>query len=194
MFIRINGELHYLWRAVDQHGVVLDILVQDRRNATAAKRFFKRLLKGLWYKPRRLITDGLRSYGEFMERQLLPAVRTCETVAARQEALSRRLTRACHLLRARVEMTLQEQNRDLLRSMDRRANLQLRLQETVEGLSVVAISYYAFSLIGYMTGAVARVSGQAWPGWLTEVGAAVGVPIVVGVAWLAMHRIRHRLR
>jgi putative transposase len=63
VFIRINGELHYLWRAVDQHGVVLDILVQDRRNAAAAKRFFKRLLRGLRHKPRRLVTDGLRSYG-----------------------------------------------------------------------------------------------------------------------------------
>ena len=47
VYIRIDGVLHYLWRAVDQHGVVLDILVQDRRNATAAKRFFKRLLAGL---------------------------------------------------------------------------------------------------------------------------------------------------
>jgi putative transposase len=61
VFIRINGEFHYLWRAVDQHGVVLDILVQDRRNAAAAKCFFKRLLQGLRYKPRRIITDGLRS-------------------------------------------------------------------------------------------------------------------------------------
>ena len=61
MFIRIQGVLHYLWRAVDQHGVVLDILVQDRRNGAAAKRFFKHLLHGLQYKPRRLITDGLRS-------------------------------------------------------------------------------------------------------------------------------------
>jgi putative transposase len=74
VFIRINGALHYLWRAVDQHGVVLDILVQDRRNATAAKRFFKRLLRGLQYKPRRLITDGLRSYG-VAQRDILPDVR-----------------------------------------------------------------------------------------------------------------------
>ncbi len=63
VFLRINGVLHYLWRAVDQDGVVLDILVQARRNATAAKRFFKRLLAGLRYKPKRIITDGLRSYG-----------------------------------------------------------------------------------------------------------------------------------
>ena len=74
VYLRINGVLHYLWRAVDQHGVVLDILVQDRRNATAAKRFFKRLLAGLKYKPRKTITDGLRSYG-VAHRDLLPDVR-----------------------------------------------------------------------------------------------------------------------
>jgi hypothetical protein len=63
VFLRIGGVLHYLWRAVDQHGVVLDILVQEKRDGAAAKRFFRRLLKGLRYKPKRLITDGLRSYG-----------------------------------------------------------------------------------------------------------------------------------
>ena len=74
VFIRIQGVLHYLWRAVDQHGVVLDILVQERRNGAAAKRFFKHLLHGLQYKPRRLITDGLRSYG-VARRAILPDVR-----------------------------------------------------------------------------------------------------------------------
>ena len=74
VFIRIRGVLHYLWRAVDQHGVVLDILVQERRNGAAAKRFFKRLLHGLQYKPRRLVTDGLRSYG-VAQRAILPDVR-----------------------------------------------------------------------------------------------------------------------
>src|SRR3954471_24624370 len=74
VFLEISGELHYLWRAVDQHGVVLDILVQDRRNATAAKRFFKRLLAGLKYKPKRLVTDGLRSYG-VAHRDILPEVK-----------------------------------------------------------------------------------------------------------------------
>ena len=74
MFLRINGQLHYLWRAVDQHGVVLDILVQDWRNGSAARRFFKRLLAGLRYKPRWLVTDGLKSYG-VAQRELLPEVR-----------------------------------------------------------------------------------------------------------------------
>src|ERR1700751_1469309 len=58
VFIRIGGGLHYLWLAVDQNGVVLDILVQERRDGAAAKRFFRRLLCGLQYKPKRLITDG----------------------------------------------------------------------------------------------------------------------------------------
>ena len=74
VFLKINGVLHYLWRAVDQLGVVLDILVQSRRNATAAKRFFKRLLAGLKFKPSRIVTDGLRSYG-VAQRELLPEVK-----------------------------------------------------------------------------------------------------------------------
>jgi putative transposase len=74
VFIRIRGVLHYLWRAVDQHGVVLDILVQEKRDGAAAKRFFKRLLQGLHYKPKRLVTDGLRSYG-VAHRALLPDVK-----------------------------------------------------------------------------------------------------------------------
>ena len=74
VYLRINGVLHYLWRAVDRHGVVLGILVQDRRNATAAKRFFRRLLAGLRSKPRQVITDGLRRYG-VAPRELLPEVK-----------------------------------------------------------------------------------------------------------------------
>ena len=63
VFIRINGTIHYLWRAVDQHGNVLDVLVQPRRNALAAKKFFRKLLKGLQYVPRVIVTDKLASYG-----------------------------------------------------------------------------------------------------------------------------------
>ena len=73
VFIRIQGLQHYLWRAVDQDGVVLDILVQARRDGQAAKRFFKRLLQGLQYEPRVIVTDKLRSYG-VAQRQLLPGV------------------------------------------------------------------------------------------------------------------------
>ena len=73
MFVRIRGKLHYLWRAVDQHGNVLDILVQSRRNTNAAKRFFRKLLKGLCYVPRVIVTDKLGSYGA-AKREILPGV------------------------------------------------------------------------------------------------------------------------
>ncbi|WP_395455475.1 IS6 family transposase [Azospirillum melinis] len=73
MFIRINGVQHYLWRAVDQHGVVLDILVQSRRNTKAAKRFFKKLLKGLRYVPRVVVTDKLKSYAA-AKAKIIPGV------------------------------------------------------------------------------------------------------------------------
>jgi putative transposase len=73
VFIRIQGVQHYLWRAVDQDGVVLDILVQARRDGQAAKRFFKRLLAGLHDEPRVIVTDKLRSYG-VAQRQMLPGI------------------------------------------------------------------------------------------------------------------------
>jgi putative transposase len=73
VFIRIQGTQHYLWRAVDQDGVVLDILVQPRRDAKAAKRFFKRLLAGLQYEPRVIVTDKLKSYG-VAQREVLPGI------------------------------------------------------------------------------------------------------------------------
>jgi putative transposase len=73
VFIRIRGKLHYLWRAVDQDGNVLDILVQSRRNAKAANRFFRKLLKGLQYAPRVIVTDKLRSYAA-AKRKILPGV------------------------------------------------------------------------------------------------------------------------
>jgi putative transposase len=73
VFLTIHGERHYLWRAVDQDGNVLDILVQRRRDKHAAKKFFRKLLKGLTYVPRVIITDKLKSYGA-AKRDMLPGV------------------------------------------------------------------------------------------------------------------------
>ena len=75
VFLTINGQRHYLWRAVDQDDNVLDILVQSRRNKQAAKKFFRKLLKGLQYGPRGIITDKLKSYGA-AKREILPGVNT----------------------------------------------------------------------------------------------------------------------
>jgi putative transposase len=73
VFLKINGRLHYLWRALDQYGDVLDILVQSNRDKKAAKKFFRKLLKGLRYVPRLIITDKLRSYSA-ARAEVLPSV------------------------------------------------------------------------------------------------------------------------
>ena len=77
VFLRIAGRLQYLWRAVDQDGEVLDILVQPRRDKQAAKKFFRKLLKGLQYVPRAIITDRLGSYAA-AKKELLPSVEHCQ--------------------------------------------------------------------------------------------------------------------
>ncbi len=93
--------------------------------------------------------QGLQLFQEFTERRLEPAMSTCAAATARQEALSTRVSRATTLLSTKVDVTLEQQNQAVLASMDRRAKLQLRLQETVEGLSVAAITYYIIGLVGY---------------------------------------------
>ena len=94
VFLTIHGERHYLWRAVDQDGNVLDILVQRRWNKQAAKKFFRKLLKGLMYVPRVIITDKLQSYGA-AKRERLPGPRTRSPSV---ERASSRRRRTCHRL------------------------------------------------------------------------------------------------
>ncbi|ABI55973.1 DUF3422 family protein [Alkalilimnicola ehrlichii MLHE-1] len=132
---------------------------------------------------------GMQTIKGFLERRLEPAMRTCESVARRQESLARRVARTGDLLRTRVDVALEAQNRDLLDSMNRRARLQMRLQETVEGLSVVAISYYGVSLVGYLLGA-GRAAGLDVSVDLLR-GAAV--PLVVAMVWLGVRWVKRRV-
>ena len=99
---------------------------------------------------------GRQLFGEFMTRRFDPAMRTCRSAKERLAELSDRAERAANLLRTRVDVANQAQNVEVLRAMDRRAAMQLRLQETVEGLSVVAISYYAVNLAEHVFGPVAE--------------------------------------
>ncbi|EPX84950.1 hypothetical protein Salmuc_00547 [Salipiger mucosus DSM 16094] len=130
--------------------------------------------------------QGRQTFREFMTRRFDPAMRTVKSVERRLEAMSQRAMRAGDLLRTRVEVKRSAQNQDLLESMDRRADMQLRLQKTVEGLSVVAISYYAVSLAGYLLYPLAGMLGIS-KGMMT---ALVTLP-VVALVWLVIHRIRH---
>jgi len=134
--------------------------------------------------------EGLQTIAEFMDRRLAPAMRTCESVGERLEAISTRLGRVSALLRARVEVALEAQNRDLLASMDRRARLQLRLQQTVEGLSVAAITYYVVGLVAYAAKAARGLGLRLDP----ELAAGAAVLPVAALVWWAIKRIRRGLR
>jgi uncharacterized membrane-anchored protein len=130
--------------------------------------------------------EGMQTIGEFLERRLAPAMATCEAVAARLEARSDRVSRASQLLRTRIDIALEAQNGELLRSMDRRARLQLRLQQTVEGLSVAAISYYLVGLVGYAAKA-AKAAGVALD---AELLTGLSIPVVVGLVGFGVWRLR----
>ena len=131
---------------------------------------------------------AIRTIDGFMDRRLGPAMRTCRTIETRMADLSRRLARAANLLRTRVEVAMEEQNRGLLASMERRARLQLRLQQTVEGLSVIAISYYAVGLVGYVAKAAESLLPLK-PATVTGLAA----PLVLGLVWLGLQRLKRRL-
>lgn len=132
---------------------------------------------------------GLQTIGTFMERRLAPAMRTCESVAARERALVDRIARTGQMLNTRIELVTQAINADLLASMDRRASAQLKLQRTVEGLSVAAIAYYVVSLLAY----VFKGLGNAVPGLGSPVALAVAAPLVVAAIWLASRRVMRDL-
>lgn len=132
---------------------------------------------------------GFRSLADFTERRLLPAMRTCHAFTRRTEDLSQRAGWTSALLRTRIDTGLAKQNRDLLASMNQRTKLQLHLQQTVEGLSVVAISYYAVGLTGY----VAKGLHQAIPSINQDALLAGAVPGIVALVSLGMIMVRRKL-
>ncbi|KQV43782.1 MULTISPECIES: DUF3422 family protein [unclassified Rhizobium] len=129
---------------------------------------------------------GYETIGSFLERRLAPAMRTCQSVEERQANLSRKLARATALLRSWVDIELERQNTVILNSMDQRAKLQLRLQQTVEGLSVAAISYYVVGLFGYLAKAL---ESEGLP-LKSSVLTGLFVPVAIVAMWFVVRRIR----
>ena len=129
--------------------------------------------------------QGRQTFAEFMMRRYEPAMRTVKSAEVRLGQMSDRSIRASNLLRTRVDVERSAQNQALLESMDKRSDLQLRLQRTVEGLSVVAISYYAVSLASYLMYPLQQATGLS-KGMLT---ALITVPVVL-LVWGAIRRLR----
>ena len=128
------------------------------------------------------------TWSSFLTRRMQPAMRTCASTAERQATLSEKLARAANLLRTRVDVELERQNRDLLKSMNERTRLQLRLQTTVEGLSVAAVSYYVVGLFAYLA---KGLHDEGVP-INTTLATALFVPVAVLGIWWLVRRIRRR--
>lgn len=129
---------------------------------------------------------GRQPLGAFLYRRFEPAVRTCHATRERQESLGQRISRTADLARTRVDVTLQGQNRSLLSSMARRASMQLRLQQTVEGLSVMAIGYYSIGILAYLLG-----------GWMPtdtlKLAISASTPLLLFAIWWLLRRWRHHI-
>jgi len=132
---------------------------------------------------------GLSTIGEFLHRRLAPAMATCRSTSRRIGNLAARLTRASALLRTRVDIEREQRNQKILEAMNRRGRLQLRLQQTVEGLSVVVITYYGVSLVGV----IAKSIKAAGVGWDPELVMGIAVPIVAAAVFGGVHRVRKAL-
>jgi uncharacterized membrane-anchored protein len=126
---------------------------------------------------------------EFMDRRLTPARSTCEWATRRQDALSQRVSRISNLLRTRVEIEQQQSSQALLSTMNTRQDMQLKLQSTVEGLSVAAITYYIVGLVSYLAKGAQKLG---WP-LSAEITAAIAIPFVVIGVWLSLRRLHHRV-
>ena len=132
---------------------------------------------------------GFQSIGEFMDRRLTPARSTCEWVARRQTALSERVSRMSNLLRTRVDFQQEQSSQALLTAMNRRQGMQLKLQATVEGLSVAAITYYITGLMHYVAEGLQAKGWIQDPTWVT----ALAVPVIAVVVWWFTRRLHNKV-
>lgn len=137
---------------------------------------------------REVRVGGRQTFGEFMMRRYDPAMRTVKSAEGRLRSMAERAQRAAELLRTRVDVERSAQNQKLLESMDQRADLQLRLQRTVEGLSTVAISYYAVNLAAYAAYPVTEHMGIS-----KGMATAILTPLVIFLVWLGVRRVRNHL-
>lgn len=132
---------------------------------------------------------GFASLVDFTERRFLPAIRTCAAMTERIDQLTERSHQFTSLLRTRIETRIEHQNGELLRSMERSADRQLRLQELVEGLSIVALSYYAVALLAY----VVKPFEHLLPAGGKDAAIAAIVPLMVAGAWYLVTRLKRRV-
>lgn len=175
-------------RTLTQLGAAVDSRKDESHFRFSASRAYYDLVRQRIKELREDRLTGLQTFHEFMERRLAPAMSTSLSAASRLDALSERIGRATALLSTRVAVANEEQNHQILATMNRRAEMQLQLQQTVEGLSIAAITYYVVGLIGQ----VAKGAHEAGLHVAPEIVVAASVPpVLLLVAWVVARLRRH---
>lgn len=174
-----------LLRSITDLAARIEKLSLDNSYRFSASQAYFRLVKARIGELRESRIEGVPTIGEFMERRLAPAMSTCESIMRRQEALADRIAHSNDLLRTRVGIVQEQQNRKILESLDTRAAQQLRLQQAVEGLSVVAISYYLAGLVGYVGKAMKAAGLPVNP----DLATGVLLPLIAFTIWMGLRRV-----
>lgn len=183
-----NDEPLLLARILDLAARMEKLALENNYRFSASAAYFT-LVESRIASLREARIDGAPTIAEFMDRRLAPAMHTCAATARRQQTLAERIAHSNDLLRTKVGMVQERQNRQILESLDTRAAQQLRLQQAVEGLSVVAISYYSVGLLSYF-GKAGKALG--WP-VNPDVLSGVLVPLMAGVVWFGLRRLHRRM-
>lgn len=184
-----DGEQQLL-RTITGLAARVEKLALDNSYRFSASQAYVRLVHARIEELRESRIEGIPTVEEFMERRLTPAMNTCESIARRQQALAGRIAHTNDLLRTRVGIVQEQQNKQILQSMNTRAAQQLRLQQAVEGLSVVAISYYLAGLFNY-AGKAAKAAG--WP-VNPDMATGILLPLIAAGVWMGLRRLHKQVQ
>ena len=165
------------------------LALENSYRFSASKAYFS-LVKARIEELRETRIEGIPTIAEFMDRRLAPAMQTCESIVHRQEALAARIAHTNDLLRTRVGIVQEQQNRGILQSLNSRAAQQLRLQQAVEGLSVAAISYYLAGLVFYVGKGLKAIGVMINPELIT----GLLIPVIAVGVWLNLRRMHKKLK
>ena len=168
----------------------LEQMAVDNSYRFSASQAYFRLVHARIDELRERRIEGVPTIAEFMQRRLTPAMNTCVATSRRQEILAERIANTNSLLRTRVGIRQEQQNNQILEAMNTRAAQQFLLQQAVEGLSVVAISYYLAGLVSYGGKAVKAAGFHIEPDLIT----GIALPVLALIVWLGLRRLHHKVK
>jgi uncharacterized membrane-anchored protein len=167
----------------------IEHLAADSSYRFAAARAYSQIVEQRLTDLREDLSVTQSRYSVFVLKSLLPAMRTCEAAERRIDELAKRVSRAINLLNSMVDMIQTRQTHDMLETMNRNSQMQIRLQQAVEGFSIFVISYYAIGLAHYSLEALAQLGYGVDPTLITGIAA----PVVLALVWLNVRWLRRKL-